>query len=437
MAGSNVARLEREPAWLVAHETLSRLAKQRAAADAEEGRCLLAALRSAAHVHLGFGSFNEYIERLLGYKPRSTQEKLRVAEALAGLPVLARALEEGALSWSAVRELTRVAAPENEREWLELAHGKTIRQLEELVAGKGLGDSPSEPSRPELQRHVLHFEVSAETFALFREAMSAVRRNSGAPLDDDASLLTMARHALGGPSDDGRASYQIVLSRCPGCNHQTMHGGGTAVSIDDACSATAECDAQQIGHVDVQPANENAHVGAAGSNHHTADPAHAVVRAKQTIPPAVRRSVLLRDHRRCRVPGCRNATFVDVHHIRPRSEGGVHDADNLVTLCGAHHRATHRHELVIDGSTATSVRFRHADGEEYGRVLEPRSIAVRVKVSAALRGLGFREGEVRAALRNLEASNDLTEANAEHLLREALLHLTSAGQAVREGYSRG
>jgi len=127
---------EQEGPWVVAHRALSRLAKERAAADAEEGRWLLEALRSAAHLHLGFGSFNEYVERCFGYKPRSTQEKLRVAEALEDLPALARALAEGSLHWSAVRELTRVAAPGTEHEWLEAADGKSLRQLEELVAGK-------------------------------------------------------------------------------------------------------------------------------------------------------------------------------------------------------------------------------------------------------------------------------------------------------------
>ena len=62
--------------WVEAHEALSRLARQRAALDEEEGRWLLRALRSAAHEHLGFGSFCQYIERLFGYKPRTTQEKL-------------------------------------------------------------------------------------------------------------------------------------------------------------------------------------------------------------------------------------------------------------------------------------------------------------------------------------------------------------------------
>jgi hypothetical protein len=89
----------------------------------------LLALRSMAHMHLGFGSFNEYIERMFGYAPRSTQEKLRVAEALERLPVIAHALESGSLNWSAVREVTRVAVAETEGQWLEVASGKTVRQL--------------------------------------------------------------------------------------------------------------------------------------------------------------------------------------------------------------------------------------------------------------------------------------------------------------------
>jgi hypothetical protein len=156
-------------AWVRAHEALSRLARERAAADAEEGRCLLAALRSAVHVHLGYGTFGEYVERLFGYKPRSTQEKLRVAEALEELPALARALEAGEVNWSAVRELTRVAVSETESDWLEVARGKTVHQLEALVAGTSPGDKPSSAGQPEARRHVLRFEVSPETLGLFRE----------------------------------------------------------------------------------------------------------------------------------------------------------------------------------------------------------------------------------------------------------------------------
>jgi hypothetical protein len=37
-------------------------------------------------------------------------------------------------------------------------------------------------------------------------------------------------------------------------------------------------------------------------------------RAKQTIPPALRREVLRRDGGRCRVPGCRHATLMGASH---------------------------------------------------------------------------------------------------------------------------
>src|SRR6266446_641993 len=109
--------------WRHAHEDLSRLAKCRARLDWEEGRSLLDALRCGAHLHLGFGSFGEYIERLFGYTRRSTEERLRVAEALEHLPDLDQALRDGRVSWSVARELTRIATEENERAWLDLARG--------------------------------------------------------------------------------------------------------------------------------------------------------------------------------------------------------------------------------------------------------------------------------------------------------------------------
>ncbi|HEX4338431.1 MAG TPA: hypothetical protein VH062_21140 [Polyangiaceae bacterium] len=209
MAGTNIEASEdsgEKSEWVRAHEALSLLARERAAADAAEGRWFLAALRSAAHVHLGYGSFGEYIERLFGYKPRSTEEKLRVAEALEVLPVIAQGLASGELNWSAARELTRVAVAETESAWLDVARGKTVHQLEALVAGKSPGDEPSSAGRPDARRHVLRFEVAPETLALFREAMNKLKR-SGTPLDDDSALMLMARHVLGGPADEGRASY--------------------------------------------------------------------------------------------------------------------------------------------------------------------------------------------------------------------------------------
>ncbi|NNK91513.1 MAG: DUF222 domain-containing protein [Acidimicrobiia bacterium] len=58
--------------------------------------------------------------------------------------------------------------------------------------------------------------------------------------------------------------------------------------------------------------------------------------ATRTIPPATRRHVLVRDGG-CVIDGCSSRYRLQPHHIRPRSEGGAHDAENLATLCWYHH----------------------------------------------------------------------------------------------------
>jgi hypothetical protein len=63
-------------------------------------------------------------------------------------------------------------------------------------------------------------------------------------------------------------------------------------------------------------------------------------------------------------------------------------------------RTIAQHIAVSSSSSAASagIRFRHADGSDYGQSPEPIAVDLRAKAFAALRGLGFREGEVRRAL---------------------------------------
>jgi hypothetical protein len=389
--------LEETPEWIRAHEELSRLAKSRAAADAVEGRWLLLALRSRTHVHVGFAGFSEYIESLFGYKHRSTEEKLRVAAALEKLPESTRALSEGRVSWSALRELTRVMTAETEIEWLTAAHCRSIREIERLVSGRLPGDDPSTPVRPELEHHVLRFEVAGETLAAFREATAKLRRESGEKLDDDAVLLLMARHVLGGPVDEGRSSYQLAITVCDDCGRGFQQGHGELTKVGEEIVEMAKCDAQRIG----------------------------CTRAKQGVPPSVRRAVMRRDHGRCVVPGCANATFLDVHHLELRVDGGDHGEDNLIALCGAHHRAQHRGLLLIEGRPSTGLHFRHADGSRYGNAVLPRAVDAHENAFAALRWMGFREKETRRALERVRATNRVTVDDTEQVLREALAVLTN------------
>ncbi len=62
-----------------------------------------------------------------------------------------------------------------------------------------------------------------------------------------------------------------------------------------------------------------------------------VGRATDTIPPHLRRAVIVRD-RHCAAPGClQPPAGCQVHHIVPRSLGGATKLTNLLLLCSFHH----------------------------------------------------------------------------------------------------
>jgi hypothetical protein len=235
--------------WERAHVELLELARNQAALDTQIGRWLLYASRAATHAWLGYASIGEYAGRLFGFTRRQTQERLRVAEALEQLPTLASALELGQLCWSAVRELTRVATPETEAEWVAAAHGRSAHQVEAMVAGHARGDQPRDPANSANLRRVLRFELSAEAYATVQEALTLTRRRTGGRLDDEQALLMMSRQVLGGPSDDGRSSYQIAISVCPSCERGFQHARGELVELGAAAMEKARCDAQDIGSV--------------------------------------------------------------------------------------------------------------------------------------------------------------------------------------------
>lgn len=354
-SSGNVRRLSAEPEWWKAHGALSKLAKERASLDGREAVWLLRAYRARAHWHLGHGSFAEYVERTLGFGPRTTYDRLRTAEVLEHLPQIRQALNDGDLHWTAVRELARVATAETEAEWLAATRGRTVREIEQMVSGHTRGDRPGDAPRPEAMRHVLRFDVSAETLATFREAVKHLRQNSDEHLDDDDVLLLMARQVLRAPSSEegGKSSYQIALTVCSECRRGVQQAGPGEVEVEPVVVEMAECDALHIGSIDDGQTNST-HVG---------QPEAA--RATQTVPPARRRRVLRRDHGRCVVPGCQNSTFVDMHHIEWRVDGGGHDLGNMVVLCCAHHRAVHRGLLRIERDSTGELTFLRANGSTH------------------------------------------------------------------------
>jgi hypothetical protein len=86
-----------------------------------------------------------------------------------------------------------------------------------------------------------------------------------------------------------------------------------------------------------------------------------VGRRTRAIPTAIRRALEARDEG-CRFPGCQNHRFVEAHHIRHWAAGGETAADNLVLLCGVHHRLLHEGGYRMTRSDDGELRFFNSGG---------------------------------------------------------------------------
>ncbi|MFT5805690.1 MAG: hypothetical protein ACI9R8_002745 [Candidatus Paceibacteria bacterium] len=81
----------------------------------------------------GIKSFAHYLNWKLGMNTVMAREKVRVARALADLPLIDAAFAAGQVSYSMVRAMSRVATPVNEATLLQMARYTTAAQMELIV----------------------------------------------------------------------------------------------------------------------------------------------------------------------------------------------------------------------------------------------------------------------------------------------------------------
>jgi hypothetical protein len=339
--------------WREIDRCVRRLAARRAAMDVEEAKLLMEARRAEVHKQLGYGSFDEYIERALGYAPHTGRERMRVAEEIETLPAIAEAWERGDLSYSVVREMTRKATPENELVMLEWVNGLTVREVEQGLRGHKKGDDPNGPPDPDVEPRVVRMELPPAVYAAFLDARRHVERATGSSMTDAEFMAVACRAVLGGvaadPSNDEKADnlppHQIAIVVCDQCNRGWQDTPGRSVELPQAQIQRMRCDAVELGPVDGD--------------------AKSLKRARRPIPPRTRKAVLARDHHRCSVPGCTMSRYVDVHHIVPPRAGGSNDPRNLITLCERHHSQHHEGIITIAGEAGALI-VTHRDGRPYG-----------------------------------------------------------------------
>jgi len=351
-AGARTVNPERGPIeWQEIDRRLREYAAQRSALDAAESFDLLRAEQLKICFLFGYVNHYEYMERVLGYGPHAARERMRVARSLAALPETTAALARGALSYSAVRELTRVATAETEAEWLAAAKGLVANQIERLVAGHQPGERPEDPTHPDLRPRAVRVELPPEVYALWRQARSVVAAERGTELSDADFVETLCRGAIAPGSGASGPAHQIAYQQCPDCRRTTQNGAGREIDVAPDVFERAACDARDLGSLD----------------------AAAPERATTTVTPRLREQVFARDHHRCTAPGCRSARNLDVHHIIEQAQGGKHELENLCLLCSGHHAALHNGLLTMRGEAPYHIQFRWVYGPPLPAGLEPEA----------------------------------------------------------------
>src|SRR5215475_1130214 len=324
--------------WREVDRRLREYARHRASLDAAEAFDLLRAEQLKLHVLHGFVSMYEYMERVLGYGPHAARERMRVARTLAQLPQTTAALARGELTYSAVRELTRVATTETEASWLAATEGMAAHQIERLVAGHQPGDQPEDPTHPDLRPRMVRIDLPPEVYALWQQARSVIAAERGAELSDADFVETLCRGAITPGTGAAGPAHQIAYQQCPDCRRVTQNGAGREIDIRPEVFERASCDAKDLGSLD----------------------ASTPERATSTVTPRLREQVFARDHHRCTVPGCRSARSLDIHHIQ--AQGGKHELWNITLLCSGHHMALHDGLLVMQGQAPYQIDVRWVYG---------------------------------------------------------------------------
>ncbi len=308
----------------------------------------------------------------LGVAPGTARRWMRVGRRLPEFPLLREALAAGVVSFDEVAVLVRFATPETEAALLELTRqvpqaelAAAIKEHLEMSAPEEqpaelVADRPAAELRMWWEENDLQVRgrirgvdgLLVETALLRYGAKAPVDPTTGLFRDPDVrqgeALVQLASEATRSDGDPDRATVVVHVTadelRDPDC---AIRIGGKTMQRDEWLRLT--CDGR------IQPAIDDPTGFTIG-----------VGRTTRRIPPWLSRLVTGRD-RGCRFPGCGRTRWTHAHHIIHWANDGPTNLDNLLTLCGFHHRLIHSEGWTITGHPSGDLVFRN----QWGSIHQP------------------------------------------------------------------
>lgn len=297
----------------------------------------------------------------------TAKEKLRTAHALKALPAISSAFSVGELSYTKVRELTRVATRDDEQHLLDFALRTTATSVAQRCRELRMGDEASvdiaarafanrslrlrrDPHRGTVTVTV---ELPMETGELLEKALDKARDDEVLEIPDLAdtawstrqadAFLNMVSGYLSGTENDQQTNDNYLVTIHVAQSALQGKPGRSALPIETVKRLC--CDGPAVVLTETE----------------TGEPL-SIGRKSRIIPKAIERAVRARDNNCCRFPGCHNHRFLNCHHVEHWSKNGETSLDNLMLLCTKHHTLVHEGGFRIETDFQDNWTFMRPDG---------------------------------------------------------------------------
>ncbi|MEX2251498.1 MAG: DUF222 domain-containing protein [Acidimicrobiia bacterium] len=310
----------------------------------------------------------QWLSARFGLRYSTAAQLVGVARRLEDLPLLRERFAEGGLSLDQVEAISRMATADTEGELIEEASGLSNAALDRAARRSNPPSVEDERAAWEARwltiQHSLdgnegrlHARLPAAELHLvetaIRERADTIPPNPETGMFDPypTRLADGLVELCATSGDESSPSVQI-----------TVHADLEALTSNTETTGVAELQAGPV------IANETARRLACDAIVETAiyDDCRVlgVGRLSRTIPGWLRRQLWHRDER-CRFAGCPHQGWLHGHHITHWADGGPTDLENLILLCGYHHRFLHEHGWSIEGDPSGKLIFKKPNGQVY------------------------------------------------------------------------
>lgn len=314
----------------------------------------------------GASSMAAWLSARLSWSQQYAREVVTVAVALESLPQIAEAFAQGLISWEMLVPLISFATPETDEELSREVLGWNVAMCKSAARQYKVVKERSELAHQKRGLRyrwvqddsvlVLSGRFGVDQGSVIANALSRIADRQNSPDSENGlyppleqlqadALVEVCSLSLGADADADRATVVVHVEEKN--LRAKVEGLGATEEGQSLCSDTIRrlgCDSR------LQLVTEKY------------GQAIGISRISRTVPHWLSRQIRIRD-KGCRFPGCENNRWTHAHHIRHWADGGPTDLDNLITLCGRHHRYLHEGDWHIEGNPTHQIKFKRSDGK--------------------------------------------------------------------------